>query len=532
MIATEITVGQIWLVAGIAGVVGGVVGAIMCISLRRFIPLLMAAILAPFAAYGQEPQKFHSVLKRERVPSVAESVDASWQDASRITAFDAPSIRYVWCPSWMPANTPQIVSGVINLALSRSETIYQPVVARMTDGGSIVRYDARMLTADVAQLENLEITLGKLTPQEPYYHSTIAGVTAFSSHVGIAEMTSLAAKTQSQIPIVRADWFIVKALSTLDGGKYYDFQGIERNPKGKTAQKAWFDSQRASEAEIDAAQRCLIIHSLVAGRKWRRTDVSPARSARPGTAAGVVMLTHDISNEHAKSIASNPGANLIDFKDDAREAIGFKTNGLQQFALFKADGSLQDSAPENVVQDDEVPRPFTKQLQGAISCIRCHGPQDGYKPLVNDAPLLLSGRFDNFGDLLLANKQDAYQQAQTIAGLYALRPDKPISRARDDYQEAMYKATGGLGVKEFSAAVSTIYANYVYTDVTPRQALLELGVVADDASAPIALQNLLGDTYPLEDVRVATLKKGGTLSRADWELIYGDAASRALITHN
>jgi len=483
------------------------------------------------AAFGSLPATASSAPKARRIADAAAAVQAALEDLSSLPPSERSSQSYIWIPAWMPPESLKIVSGALNLALSRSEAIYRPIALRLKLGGFILRYDARMLTNTTEELRNLESVRASLSIHEPYLHANRDGVIAFGYHTGSQAMSELAQQTESAIPLVRADWFIRYAVSNLDGGRYYDFQAIERKPKKGTAEQAWYDSLGAREADLNATQRSLIDRSAVTG-KQRRIDCLPQLRIRPGAAAGTLFVTHDISNEQQAQAASDPAANLIKLEDAAREAIAFKTNGLCQFALFKADGSLQDSAPENVVVDHLIPAPHTRQLQAAIGCIRCHGGQDGYHAIHNDAANLFGGRLTNFGDLSLAKQLDVRAQIQLLAGLYAGRPDKPLNRARDDYSEAVWAATGGLSVPEFSAGVARIFGDYSYLQVTPRQALLEVGWDVGEADAPALIRNLVADLAPEhgispEDAAIGTLKEGGSISRPRWERCFADFSYRA-----
>jgi hypothetical protein len=93
-------------------------------------------------------------------------------------------------------------------------------------------------------------------------------VAVAATHVGLDQHVMLQGLTQSAVPIVRYDWWEIKSLTALNGGLYYDLVGIERNPKGTTALKAFFKKFGVDEEEVEkirADQRVAMFKSKVTG---------------------------------------------------------------------------------------------------------------------------------------------------------------------------------------------------------------------------------------------------------------------------
>jgi hypothetical protein len=523
-----------------------------------------------------------------------DAVRAALRDVRTIFPMsDRRWIRYIWIPPW--AADPRAWAGAVgwgvNDAVSRSEVIVRcplvpqasslmphaflagrggqpPFAPRSPQNGAVpepqkvpailVRINLRELAGDDSA-QSLAELYGSLQHGEPYFHVTrvIDGKTVveFGSHVGVEAMSELQAECVSVVPVLRADWFLKMILTTIEGGRYYDFAGVEqsderRGTSKKTAEQKFFAKLGAKLGDLPNANRVAMFRSEVTG-KPRIVDLLPSDQVRPGTAAGLATETHDPSDDDVDA-AADPIRNLINFRDKAREAIGVRPNGLPIYGLFAAgNGRRQDSAPDDVVQDHEVPRPHTARLQCAIGCIRCHRKNDQLQPVVNDVASLLVPRpsplatsLNAFGDLALADRKDLTAQVQLLAGLYGGNFEKPLARGRDDFQEASWKASGGHELADTAELLSHIYGDYRYPLVTPRQACFEIGFQTPDDKMAIALLNRLwpplaavvdSDGEPPvspEDPILAALKEGKSVNRFQWEAVYGDAAFRAEATNH
>lgn len=515
-------------------------------------------------------------------PKPADAIPLALADITNIPPADRQFQRYVWVPDGDQAKFAQ-VSFALNCAVSQSANIVIPV---RTAGGKLVRVDLRPLAADDQYLVKLLALWEKLSI-EPYFHviakdsevviPSVVGdppgtsrllingtlhfrqsngqlfaftdgawinkrviqkgsdVAAFGSHVDINQAVMLQGLSQSNAPIVRYDWFIVKILSSLDGGLYYDFINIERNPKGKSAQEAWLESLGLSEKFINSLrsdQRVAIFRSNVTGRP-RRIDVFQGSFVRPSSGSGLVTITHDIG-EGDVGAETDPIRNLLELKDKAREVIAERRNGMHIFLLFDNKGNLQNSAPDDVVRDHTIPSPHPARVQSAIGCIRCHGPFDGLQPFNNDVQKLLKGYLNIFDDF--ASKESVPQTLERLAGLYTGDLQKVIRRGRDDYSDAVFLATGGLTVPSVSEGISTTYGNYFYDLIDAHKACLELGFSVPKEKAAQYISMLIP---PLEvdetgirpeDPIIGALKAGLSVNRFQWEIVYADAAFRASMT--
>lgn len=381
-------------------------------------------------------------------------------------------------------------------------------------------------------------------------------------HLPARAFADLTARLRTAAPVVSHDYWIARHLSTirdkglfaeLYGGRYYQFMLFRRGQEGATDEDLIFESlglgnvkagQTAAKLfeAVRSDQRVGMFKSGVTG-KPRRIDFFRSPSNRDGT--GVVSVTHDTLDKSI-DVGQHAMMNLIEFRDDGREGIFEQRNGLHGFYIADGRGRLVDEAPPDLVADHTIPAPHGRRLQPAISCIRCHGAarDDGWKPAQNQVKLLIekSKRLDVLGDTTnrAATVPDTLDR---LAGLYGGDPErKLLPRARDDYAEAVLRATGPwAGSKDQADAVnlagarlSKIWADRHYQMVTPVIALRELGLVAAEQDAPAVLDAVLPPSVEdaalgavPEDVRIGALLVGLPINRVDWDLVYGFAAPRA-----
>jgi hypothetical protein len=296
-------------------------------------------------------------------------------------------------------------------------------------------------------------------------------------------------------------------------------------------------------------QRVAVFQSQVTGRP-RRVDVLRTLAGRDSQS--IFIITQDLRNADV-DIGTHFMLNLLDLakgvKVAAKEAIWEAPNGLHQFALFNGDGQLQDEAPPDVVADTTIPPPYGTRLQAAIGCIRCHAPNSGWRTLENDVKRLTGpGGVDIFGDNDKKNQADVVER---LVGLYGGNLElKLLPRARDDYNNAILQATDvWKASKKSNADIATlannhlakVYAGYWHQKVDAARALRDLGIeVKDPKKAREQLAKLLPSAgllttngeavYIQEDGRIAALKVGIPIIRADYDLIRALVRQRARAT--
>jgi hypothetical protein len=563
----------------------------ICLSFFLTITIAQAQSPTDFQLVGDQypvwQRNIQATNQLEYGPTPADAISIAVADMGKLLEGDRPFQRYIWIPDGDDLKE-SLVNYAVNLAASRASIIIHPVVVA---DGRLLRYDLRALAPtaeDYAQIHALWEELAF----EPYFHITksnfdaipvdatildnrqddpigairyqfnnqlfykgatnqlflfdngewvkqneipIQRVVTYGSHVGLEQGVILQGLSKSNAAVVRYDFFVVKTLTSADGGMYYQFAGIEKEPEKGTAQEAFLNSLGASEQlvqQLRSDQRVAMFRSNVTG-KPRRIDAFYGVGVRPGSGTGLITMTHD-SVDNDVDPRSDPIRNLLNLNDQAREVIAEKPNGLHIFALFDGKGALQNEVPPNIAVDHTIPQPYTGRLQAAISCIRCHGPDSGLKPFRNEVQIMLSGLLDVFGDVSSASSVP--DQLDRLAGLYAGDLQKPINRAKDDYNDAVYRATGGMGVVEASAQLSNIFSDYIYTQIDAFRACYELGYLVPSDQATYYLNQLLPplptDELGIspEDPVIGALKSGLKVNRLQWEQVYADAAFRVLQT--
>ncbi len=514
--------------------------------------LAMLVLLAmPEAALepGQSKEQSPEGIRVSRVATASDA--AAWALQDVLTIKDRHSrlfTRYLWVPPWGDTTWHQTNSFAVNAAASQSSVIRLPESAA---GGWLIRWDLRRLAPKEAELRWLLIVWDSLAIGEPFFHIQLVGETKpCEPHVHIDGRTYksrghwpaphcfeayslLEQETRSFTPLLRADDFERRLLSTIEGGRYYHFVGFIQ------------DGRRLNEAQIFAA----VGLSVDLSRSVQGTDrvgrfVSDVTD-KPRTieiaqgAIGRARITYDIFDEDDDP-ARHPLYNLLKFVDAARgkEIIFERANGLHGFVITDGKGTLVDVAPDNLVADHLAPRPATRRLFAGLSCIRCHAANGGVQSCPNDVKTLLGdvGGFDAFDDLGDLTR-GRFENVDELAGLYAGDFDKRLREIRNDYADAMFQATRGLGVKEACDNLAQRYEDYWNAKVTPQRAALEIGFQVAEADAPKLLSVVLKrktvdleiDATPIgfDDPSIAALTKGLSIRRRDFNRVFPDAALRA-----
>lgn len=349
-------------------------------------------------------------------------------------------------------------------------------------------------------------------------------------------IAALKEATGSTVPIVEARWFMKVALSSVDGGQYYNFRGIERSTidGGKVAKSAlekFVERAGADFSELERkANRLAMISEQTAN--WRRVDVWHGDLRRPKEGPAHVWLTFDVA-ESSRRGTEHPLRSLLSLKYDAIEAIILTDRGTE-YALFSGNKGravdrhqLQNSAPDAVTKDHEIPAPHPARLEAAISCIRCHGKSRGFMPLRNEiTPYLKDPRYT---DIILeaSSGRDVRETLDLTAGLYDWQPhigddklappDDPLEVSRRSLDREVFRATVGLDTEDAFGGIADMFGEYKYKRVDAVMACEELGVRATAETAPQILKQLLGKAPGFESPIIDRLQNGGTVVRHDIE---------------
>lgn len=501
---------------------------------------LLLCLLQPF------PEEVHVI------PVVSDAVSAAAADVMVLPEEDRRFQRYVWVPPWSDESWIGATNLAIQIAMNRDATLSPPVILSAPANGSwtgwVLRYDLRTLAHSVKPIialwdsfalddPYLHVTTEVIIEQKPVSRSRTTRrtkvqtkapvsriVPILSPHIDSDAAGVLSRETNAQAPVYRGDWLIRTILTTVDGGRYYDCIGITGIEGGIGSFLNGIGVSETSNSNLQGDKRVYMIRSNVTGKK-RRVD-------RLQGILGGCWLTRDISSG-SSDVASQADYNLLDFAWDASEIIAARRDGLHYFLLADGKGGLQTSVPDDIAIDHTVPvgpgNSGTARLQPAISCIRCHGPEDGLISTRNDLDMILRGRD-------LVEGSGLTSDLERVAGLYADTQgfNRLLQRGRDDYFRAVSSAASlrfGMlsSVKDASRAIADMYASIEFTLVTPYQAVVELGYRLPQNMPPSKfLIDQLSPREDREDVTIVTLQSGNSVARRDWERVYTDVASRLI----
>jgi hypothetical protein len=484
-------------------------------------------------------------LAEPRTP--AEACAVALADLQRLPPPVRPFIRYLHNVSGSEAEW-VAASVALNYGASRAQTQTPPA---QLAGGHLIRVDLRNYIRDAHDLERIVHVWDSLADQDDYYHVTSLKLVPVSRyrHANGRWYTQdwrpwrvpaphtrpaheqLVVLSGSLAPILRADWFSRMALSTLEGGVYYEFRGLEA---GKTTLEGYLRSRGVSQADIarlQTGERAILLVSEITG-KPRRIDYFQGAGAQPSVASGRVFVTSDTKDANLE-VTFHPLYNVLGNQTDAQEVIVEQDRRLE-YTLFDGRGRLVRSVPEDVAADHEIRPPHTRQLQPAIGCFRCHGKEGGWRTFGDDLSALLAHDFGQgqglgpiaelstrSGDRRSPDAQ-ALDAALRMRALFGGNPADVLRGARDDHATNLFLITGGQRPEAVAAMVSDVYAKLEYDQVSPAVAAAEVGHAGrpfDQVVPRIGLG---------EDPLIGALRAGKSITRRDWERVYALAAERAL----
>lgn len=443
--------------------------------------------------------------------------------------------RFVWIQDG-DAKTAAAVSFAVNTAISKAT---RPIHCKPIAAGHLVPVEFDKLLPDDADLKRALDLWDKQAVTDPYFflkqqvkvspYKADDGktydwkwATAFGAHVDAKDGVMLQGMTLSTAPIQRADRFIVKTLSQIDGGNYYAWAGIRKSQKEGRTDFEQFLLDNGVEPELarklKAERRAAVFRSGVTAKPRAIEEVQGL--------LGVVTYTNDIADGNVDPNA-HPILTLLRPTFDASEAIAIKSNGFCNFALFDGKGKLQDVVPDNITKDHTIPVPNTARLQPALSCIRCHATGKGFRTTRNDVLALFNAGADENGLQLdiKAYGTTTREEIDEILGKYRGNLER-LNRGREDYSDAVFVGTRGLSVEAVAGVIKAIDDAYRFADVTPQVACRELGVAVDEKAAVGMLRRML-PPIETEDGRTGFLRLGVSVNRTDWEATFIDSVTRS-----
>ena len=319
-------------------------------------------------------------------------------------------------------------------------------------------------------------TWEKLADEDPFFHQTVkieqgatflfwskGYVKSEATKAGLAtipalwlpqtEAVDLSFVTQSQAPILRADWWFsrVSIQAGRKGTGYYDWFNVKKGA----------DFEKLVALDVKESQRVKKeVAAIVA-----RSNVAnfPRQIFRFQSVTGGYWVTKDALDDNRNE--RNALRNLDgDFKHQAEEIYGVLPNGLFVFFLGDDKGVRQDSAPDKISSDETAPG-RDRRIHIGISCERCH--VEGLRPIKDWARSVYTG------PLKLASP-DAVK-LRRLQQLYLGELQEKIDDDVTSYTRRLKKLTGKTP-EELAKLVGRTWAEYVERDVMPVDAARELGL--------------------------------------------------------
>ncbi|HET8932220.1 MAG TPA: hypothetical protein VFN67_02215 [Polyangiales bacterium] len=291
-------------------------------------------------------------------------------------------------------------------------------------------------------------------------------------------------ETNTQIPLVQADWFISHASRP---PLYYSLLNLPDTLQG-LQQQLGVDIQR----NIDTEQ---VLRSGFANAGPSQNNRVIERHELGGN-RGALWLSYDFSdNLDLKNVFAHP----LDFQEDGGEMIFNLDNGLQGYFVANAAGRRLDKAPNNVVQD---PASRDGAVESGLSCMTCH-QVDGQLP-----------KFDEIRDFQLNAGANAVEIEKVLA-LYV--PQDEMQAAFDSDQNRYRNARAALGLKRMTNTTMHQLDDKHLGVIDIEGVASVIGLHSEELKRAI---DASPQAFPPEIVTLRT--RGGGIQRDSFEAIVGD----------
>jgi hypothetical protein len=481
--------------------------------------------------------------------------------------------RYLWCPN---RSDEEIASAALALNMVCSQTPVD-VYAQMLYNGNLIAVDLGILAPEPEEFAKIVRVWASLSDNEPYFHvpqrvtkSVSVKVPRYQATDGkwyetknenkevasylpapylgtLGQEIELAMgnpspSTQSFAPILRVDQWIRQVMTTIDGGKYYEFRGLK---VGETTLDEYLISRGVNQKQIEkigSDERAAMMSHVTA--KPRSVTIFQGQGTRPSVGAALVSITDDPFDGEDRA-EFDPFRQLLDAKTNGHEVFVTMPSGWVEFTLWDGNKKLVAEAPPNLVADHTIPEPFTRRLQPAISCVRCHAPKSLWQPFTNEVAVMLGDKLRVLGDLKGGNRQA--QTLKRLAGLYSGDLGSVIREAQTNASKRTFEVTKLEAAIAFKT-LSDVFGQYEYEDVDAKVACKELGInlQEDDALGVKTLQFAVPPRDPsglsIDDPIVGRFyveyfdlelgrRTGLTNTRRQFEKVYADMMIRKETTN-
>jgi serine/threonine-protein kinase len=314
----------------------------------------------------------------------------------------------------------------------------------------------------------------------------------------------IAAETDCDLPVVRADWFV--ALAT-QPPLYHTLLELPRDARVleerlRVDVLANFRSGRLVRAGfatsgVSGQNRLVERHPAAHGAYWKSYDFK-ARTPRN------VLTRFPLGPE----FDGNPFPQQA-FRQAGGELIFNLPNGLQGYLLVNARDERIDAGPVEIVSD-ALKTAGTPAVINGLSCMSCH--KHGMIP---------------FKDAIRDGTAVGGDALRLVQQLYP--PQATLDRlVRDDgkrFLDALERATGPFlrvgpdrdqAVRDFPEPVGEVARAYLLKDLGPAEAAYELGL-----ERPEQLRSMIEGSAALRALGLAPLTAGRSIRRDEWETLDG-----------
>ena len=324
-------------------------------------------------------------------------------------------------------------------------------------------------------------------------------VAAYPYAVDVATRHSVQTKaeTETDVPVVRADWFIATAsrpplyhdLLQLPGSDR-DLESMLQVNVRKNVEDGRVDRAGFARSGVSQSNRLIERHESIFGAYWKSYDFA---------AEG--------DRKSLFEFPLGPGDSVDNFQHDGGEIIFRLPNGLLGFMLVDALGRRIDKGPAAIVSD---PRQPDRAVVNGVSCMSCH--YGGFIP-----------KQDEIRAHVIANKR-AFRKFAEILELYPERAemDELLAGDAQEYQQILASREIGITSPSRTSEPIQLASSRYLGEVDLQLAAAELGLQADALQARL---DAVGDAALLR--RIGPLRTpGGVVPR---ELFAEDFLG--LITH-
>lgn len=278
--------------------------------------------------------------------------------------------------------------------------------------------------------------------------------------------------TQSQVPIVRADWFLTYTSNPDPIGFYYEIMLFPKK-ESELFKLLGVDEKLINDNRL--AQGGAVIRSIVAQHN-RELQVLPSLF---GADVKFVWRSLDVLDDtNDKSVIKNLAGSI---NRDGSELIGTNNNGTHWYYAADKDGNRVGIVPENIAQDKVAEADnsiYDTRVITAYKCVKCHGRQSGIIPFKD----IISSTKDQPGVGLATILKDPKKLAfkSKVEDYYTSSLYDSISTHQGSYSKITQR-TNGLTPESSSANYVQLIIRYQHYPITIAQAALEMGVKEDEA---------------------------------------------------